>query len=271
MLVFIDSIVFSNDIILENFITIFTIQAITKIIIRIFCHVLANIFFSPDFLFSLNIISFFCSNVNNKYMNQIIFLKTYKKKKNLYLVILIILIISIIFIIIYNRFLAVQSINKLHYIKTNYELTRLYASPAISTTEIVISDSISTNIIGWINIEKIGINYPIFDTLTEDLLKISICKLYGPNPNQPGNLCLCGHNFNNSRFFGRLSNLSKGDIINIIDNNNIKYLYYIYAIYEVPDWDTSCLSQDTLGFKEITLITCNNLSKRRLIVKARNY
>ena len=51
----------------------------------------------------------------------------------------------------------------------------------------------------------------------------------------------------------------------------LETFYYIYNIYELPDWDVSCLNQNTLGFKELTLITCNNYNKKRLIVKARNY
>ncbi|MGN1352008.1 MAG: sortase domain-bontaining protein [Clostridia bacterium] len=45
--------------------------------------------------------------------------------------------------------------------------------------------------------------------------------------------------------------------------------YYIYSIYETDANDTSCLNQETFGQKEITLITCNNLNLKRLIVKAR--
>ena len=33
--------------------------------------------------------------------------------------------------------------------------------------------------------------------------------------------------------------------------------------------DMSCTSQETNGNKEITLITCNNINKKRLVLKAK--
>ena len=42
----------------------------------------------------------------------------------------------------------------------------------------------------------------------------------------------------------------------------------VYNKYEVVPEDLSCTSQLTDGKKEITLITCTNDSKKRVIVKA---
>ena len=43
----------------------------------------------------------------------------------------------------------------------------------------------------------------------------------------------------------------------------------IYNLYKVLPQDVSCLSQDTQGKRETTLITCTNDSKQRIIVKAK--
>ena len=45
--------------------------------------------------------------------------------------------------------------------------------------------------------------------------------------------------------------------------------YKIYDKYTVDPSDVSCTSQLTNGKKEITLITCTDDSKQRVIVKAR--
>ena len=45
--------------------------------------------------------------------------------------------------------------------------------------------------------------------------------------------------------------------------------YRVYNKYEVDPTDVSCTSQLTNGNKEVTLITCTNDSKLRVIVKAR--
>lgn len=71
--------------------------------------------------------------------------------------------------------------------------------------------------IGVINISKLGINYPILSTTSEELLKISPSKFWGPNPNEIGNLCIVGHNYRNSKFFSKIGTLVLGDIVNITD------------------------------------------------------
>ena len=45
--------------------------------------------------------------------------------------------------------------------------------------------------------------------------------------------------------------------------------YQIYNKYTVDPTDVSCTSQNTNGQKEITLITCTDDSKQRVIVKAK--
>ena len=60
-----------------------------------------------------------------------------------------------------------------------------------------------------------------------------------------------------------------GDIIEITDTSGNTLRYSIYNKYEVVPEDLSCTSQLTNGKKEITLITCTNDSKMRVIVKAR--
>ncbi len=129
--------------------------------------------------------------------------------------------------------------------------------------------------IATINIPKINIEYPILDgetdsvEETEALLKISPTKFWGPEPNEVGNFCIVGHNYRNSRFFSKVPTLENGDIIKITDLAGQTINYRVYNKYEVDPTDVSCTSQLTNGNKEITLITCTNDSKMRVIVKAR--
>ncbi len=130
--------------------------------------------------------------------------------------------------------------------------------------------------IATINIPKIGVTYPILDgetdsvEETEALLKISPTKFWGADPNEVGNFCITGHNYRNSRFFSKVPTLVNGDIIEITNLSTGNTMSYsVYDKFEVDPTDTSCTSQHTNGQKEITLITCTNDSKRRVIVKAR--
>ena len=103
----------------------------------------------------------------------------------------------------------------------------------------------------------------------DELLKISPCRFYGPYPNEIGNLCIAGHNYDDDRFFSNLYKLSLGDMIKIYDSNNSYISYYVYDKFEVIKSDTSCTNQDTNGKREITLVTCNNVNKNRLVIKAK--
>ncbi len=137
------------------------------------------------------------------------------------------------------------------------------------------SDGFNYTTIATINIPKINVNYPILDGQTdsveetESLLKISPTKFWGPDPNEVGNFCIVGHNYRNTKFFSKVPTLQNGDYIEITDDSGKTVRYSVYNKYEVSPDDVSCTSQLTNGKTEITLITCTNDSKLRVIVKAR--
>lgn len=120
-----------------------------------------------------------------------------------------------------------------------------------------------------VNIERLGINYPIISETSEELLKISINKYWGPGPNEVGNYCVVGHNYKNKKMFGRLNEIVNGDIVELTDMNGNMVRYSVYDKYIVEPTDVSCTSQLTNGRKEVTLITCTNYGQQRLVVKAR--
>lgn len=123
------------------------------------------------------------------------------------------------------------------------------------------------SIVGVVNIPKINSKYPIIAETTDKLLKVSICKFWGANPNEVGNLCIIGHNYKNSKFFSKVPTMVIGDIVEITDLTGKTLKYKAYDMYTVDPSDTRCTSQLTQGKKEVTLITCTNDAKQRVIVK----
>lgn len=124
-------------------------------------------------------------------------------------------------------------------------------------------------VLATIKIPSIDCTYPILNQSTEELLKISPCKFWGAEPNEVGNFCIVGHNYRSDKFFSHVPTLSIGDRIEITDLTNRTLVYEIYDKYVVEPEDTTCTSQRTNGRKEVTLITCTNDSKQRVIVKAK--
>ena len=136
------------------------------------------------------------------------------------------------------------------------------------TQEYIASDGNTYEVIAVLNIPSLGIEYPVLSTTSTELLKVSINKYWGPNPNCVGNLCILGHNYNDSRFFGKLNKIQNGDIIQLTDMKGKTLNYSVYDTYiENPD-NTDCTSQITNGRTEITLITCTSTGKQRFVVKA---
>ncbi len=148
-----------------------------------------------------------------------------------------------------------QNANKLSY---GGAVTSKYTAP----------DGTEYEYIGRIVIPKIGVDYPILSDTSVELLKVSVCKFHGGNPNEVGNLCIAGHNYRNSRFFSKVDTLSVGDIIEITDLSKRTIQYEIYDIHTVNENDRSDTTQYTNGRKEVTLITCTDDGEQRIIVRS---
>lgn len=208
-------------------------------------------------------------------MNQILFFKNEKNdqisskiKKKYKITFLIFLLFTIFFsIILFNKLYENYNNEKLSQkLNNSYSISTLYSNNTNTTI-----DTTSNNpfVIGIIQIDKINLNYSILSVCNNDLLDISVCRFAGPMPNEVGNLCIAGHNYVDYNFFSRLNELNLNDKITIYDLNGNHINYSIYDIYEINSDDTSCTFQDTKGQKIVTLITCNNVNGKRLIIHAK--
>ena len=129
-------------------------------------------------------------------------------------------------------------------------------------------------IVGTLNIPSLGIEYPILSETSNKLLKVSLTKYWGANPNEVGNMVVVGHNYKNNKFFSNLSKIQHGEIVKITDLAGKTLDYKVYDTYVIDPYDNACTSQLTDGKTEITLITCHyengsNHATKRFVVKAR--
>lgn len=175
------------------------------------------------------------------------------------------LFISIIFLFIklYRNSINEQILQKLN---SSYSVSTLYSE------NVSLENTSSTSepfVIGIIKIDKINVNYSILSVSNNKLLDISVCRFAGPMPNEIGNLCIAGHNYVDYKFFSRLNELNINDEITIFDLSGNSKNYYVYKKYEILPTDTSCTSQETNNLRIITLITCNNVNGKRLVIQAK--
>lgn len=186
-----------------------------------------------------------------------------KKVFNTQFYLSIIAIFIIISLFTYYKFSLNKKENLSHSLKSNYSISQLYAKNSNNS-----SISNPSFIIGMIEIPSLSVSYPIFSYLDDELLKISPCKFLGEMPPASSNLCIAGHNYDNNKFFSNINLLKNGDEILIYNQIGEKFVYSVFNRYEVNDNDLSPIKEDYQGGHELTLITCNNLNQRRIVVKA---
>ena len=124
-------------------------------------------------------------------------------------------------------------------------------------------------VLGTIEIPTINLKYPVLEKVTKKSIETSVAFLYGAGLNQPGNSVIIGHNYRNGLFFSNNKKLNVGDKIYITDNSGTKLTYTIYNKFETTPEDTSFYQRDTGGKPEVTLSTCTDDSKARLIIFAK--
>ncbi len=122
---------------------------------------------------------------------------------------------------------------------------------------------------GIIEIPKINIKYPIINETNDAAMKVSITKFWGNKINEIGNYTMAGHNNKDGTMFGKTKYLEIGDTIKMTDLSLNTVEYEIFKIYTIDPDDVTCVESIELGTREITLITCTNGHKNRLITKAK--
>ena len=125
------------------------------------------------------------------------------------------------------------------------------------------------NMEGIIEIPAINLEYVILEKLSGESIEVAVAIMYSQNGlNKPGNTVIAGHNYRNGSFFGNNDRLKVGDKVYITDNSGTKIKYNIYNIYETSAEDGDFIMRETNGKREISLSTCTNNSKGRLIIWA---
>ena len=188
--------------------------------------------------------------------------------KKLYNIILVLLIIAaiivgtLIFIKYYNN-----HVNEEKIIETVAKIEEDFAK--LPEGESLQSTYEGYSVEGILEIPKINIKYPIINETSEQAMKVSVTKFWGPAVNDIGNYTIAAHNNKDGTMFGKTKYLQLGDIIKLTNLKNETIDYSIFKIYSVDPNDVSYVNSVEPEAREVTLITCTNGHKERLITKAR--
>lgn len=122
--------------------------------------------------------------------------------------------------------------------------------------------------VGKIEIPKIKLNCPVLETASDSAIEVAVAVLTGPGINEVGNTVIIGHNYRNGTFFSNNKKLELGDKIYLTDLSGKKVTYTITKKYNTSTEDADYMVRDTKGKREISLSTCTDDSKQRLIIWA---
>lgn len=124
-------------------------------------------------------------------------------------------------------------------------------------------------ILGKIEIPKINFSSVIIKEQTSKAMSVGVIRTYGSELNETGGFVLSGHNFRGQNiFFYNIRNLKSGDVIKITDTSGIQMDYTVYEVQRnVEPTETSYLN--SFDGYHVTLVTCENGGKARIVVKAR--
>ncbi len=190
-----------------------------------------------------------------------------RRRIRVVILLLILVISSYMFFGIYK-----ESKIKLKENDNNIALEKITYEEEIEPKEIIVQipdTYLDYEVTAKLEIPKINLETYVLKEYKTEGLDVCASKYWGPEPNCVGNFCIAGHNYDKERMFNHLIDLQIGDEIFLTDNVNGEQTYAIYDIYKVKPNNVAPLSQETNGNKIITLITCVNYSRNRLIVQAK--
>ena len=127
------------------------------------------------------------------------------------------------------------------------------------------------NVVGEIEIPKTNLKLPILDTVTKSSLETSVAVLYttGNGVNTIGNTVISGLNLRNGMLFSNNALIEIGDKIYITDLNDNKEEYVVYNTYTTIKDDSTFMTRDTNGEKEITLLSPTDDNELRIVIWAK--
>lgn len=123
--------------------------------------------------------------------------------------------------------------------------------------------------IGLIGIPSLNISTAIVSGTGKEQIRYYVGHFENtPMPGENGNFCIAGHSstiYNN--IFNDLHKIKINDEI-VITTSNGEFTYIVNEKFETDPTNMDVLNQDN-DIKELTIVTCSNQGKDRLIVKGR--
>ena len=121
---------------------------------------------------------------------------------------------------------------------------------------------------GKLSIEKINLDYFVYNNCSEELLKLLPCKYSGPKLGDDGNICILGHNYLDGNFFSNIDKLEVNDEIVIEGFDDKIYKYKVYEKLEINKSNIEEIVNSKRQGRVLTLCTCTLDKNIRFLIRA---
>lgn len=126
--------------------------------------------------------------------------------------------------------------------------------------------SIEKGAIAVIDIPSVGIRGQVVEGTSDAVLKNYIGKFKGcANPGQYGNFSVAAHNNIHTEIFRDLYKIQENSEVRVITHDK-EYVYKVKSINKIAPTQIEVLDAN-YNLKEITLITCADMARSRIVVK----
>ena len=125
-------------------------------------------------------------------------------------------------------------------------------------------EDFEAEVIGILTIEKLSIHLPVLSEYTTGNLKFSVCCYERDYFAKSGRMVIAGHNYKSH--FGRLSQMTNGDIVIFTDIHGNESQYYVTEIIEIDGEDAGALDE---GDWTLSLFTCAFDRTKRIVIRCK--
>lgn len=140
------------------------------------------------------------------------------------------------------------------------EQTEATEPEAAISTEMTVKEIDGYGYIGYVSIPTLGLELPVMSEWDYDRLKIAPCRQYGST--KTDDLVIAGHNY--VSHFGKLENLSAGDVLTFTDMDGVTGYYRVSCIEELRADESERMLDSEWA---LTLYTCTYSGTSRITVR----
>lgn len=126
--------------------------------------------------------------------------------------------------------------------------------------------SLAKGSIAVIDIPSVGIRGQVVEGTSDAVLKNYIGKfIESANPGENGNFCVAAHNNIYTEIFRNLYKVEVNSEVRVITKNK-EYIYKVKSVNKIQPTQIEVLNANP-SLHEITLITCSDMARSRIVVK----